>query len=119
MFFITLLQRLDMYGGQVKLTFKGHTQYTTVFGGVCTIISFALLMVFYTIKSIDFIGQYDVRMSMIENVQDGTESIDLTELGYRMAVSKIDPKYGRIEIHMKSRKSDNPLEFNDEMIDLI
>ena len=101
------LHWIDIYGGHVGFTFRGKGSYTSVCGGMCSVLTFLVLIFFYTVKTVDFIGQIDPQYSMVESVLHTDESIDLYSPNYRFAIRKLDRRYGVIQLVQYSRYIDD------------
>ena len=98
------LSDIDFFGGTIGFTFKGKKSHTTMLGGVCSMISVFILIMYYTIKSVDFFGRLDPSISMVENFQDSSKSIDLTALGYRFAIERFDESLGEYQLFQFRRE---------------
>ena len=67
------LKDMDMYGGSIGFTFKGEKSHNTVYGGICSLISYFFLALFYCLKIVDFVGKVDPQVGLVERVQITTE----------------------------------------------
>ena len=94
----TLIKRVDMYGTNIGFTFKGKSNYQTIYGGVCTVMTFLALLFIYVMKTIDFIGKIDPDLTMVDSLSDTMDTFDLYDLNYRFAIRNIEPKYGLISV---------------------
>ena len=65
-------------------------------GGLCSLISGMMFFLYFLLRTGDFILKVDPLVTMSNMIQKGDESINLFEHGYRFAIQKIDPRYGRI-----------------------
>ena len=68
---------------------------------------------------VDFLGMYNLQMSMIESIASTEDSLDLSELGYRFAIQKIDPKYGQIKVEMIERTGPEGEEFKSTEVKML
>ena len=91
-------KKIDVFGGEINFSFKGERNHKTLLGGVCSLLMTLLLILFYTFKTIDFIGKLDPNISMVENFAD-EPSFDLYENGYRFAISSLDPSIGEVRAY--------------------
>ena len=100
------LHKIDMFGAGLSFTFKGESKHTTICGGLCTVFSVFILVCLYAIKAVDFFDRVDPHLSMIENVLSPDYQFDIYEYGYRLAITNIEPKYGRIKAEIINKTID-------------
>ena len=81
----------------VGLKFQGDDKHRTVCGGIVSLFTLTFLVLCYGLMTFEFASGSDPNLVMVEQFKNGAESIDLYRTGYRVAISKIDPHYGRIQ----------------------
>ena len=93
------LESIDIYGQDINFTFRGKSKYNTLLGGSCSLVSLAVVLFYYTFKTLDFVGRIDPRTSMIENVVEPERELDLNAMRYRFAVTAPKNKNLKVEFN--------------------
>ena len=101
------LKSIDMYGGELGLTFKGEGKYNTTCGGVCSLLTFTILLVCYGLITLKYVTGKDKQTTMIEEVYKDKQILNLYENGYRFAVNSMDSRFGRVEANLVIRDRDS------------
>ena len=93
------LQKIDMFGTSLPLTYKNKATYTTSCGSVMTIIAVSGYLVLLGLKLMEFFGQSDpVRHSTVQAASQD-RSLDLNEIGFTFAVENVATEIGQLEAH--------------------
>ena len=80
------LQRFDLLGHDVRMTFERKENFTTDLGAIVSLICGSLLMVIYVVKTMKLLGGIDPTVSMLPMPKDISQEIDLWELQYMFAI---------------------------------
>ena len=66
---------------------------------MCTLLSGIVLLLYFVLKTGDFMLMVDPLVTMSTVVQRSDDRIDLYKHGYRFAIKNLDPRYGRISAY--------------------
>ena len=75
-----------MYGGTIAFTFQGKQRFTSTVGGLCSVVSGLMFLLYFLLRTGDFLLKIDPLVTMTTLRQEKFESIDLYEHGYRFAI---------------------------------
>ena len=83
-----VLQRLDIFGEPLpSFNVRGHETVNSVFGGICSVIIFTIVLLYGVTKFIDLESRSNPNVSFFineDNFGQG-EQINLNERGFRIA----------------------------------
>ena len=81
----TDFSRCDLFGQTIAFTFKGYSDYRTVFGSVMSVACVVVFCVFFAVRAKSLLVGESAFMFVTE-AHMGDEPFDLVELGYFFAV---------------------------------
>ena len=90
------LKRIDIFGANVDLFYKGQARFHTHWGCSVTFCVIIVYMVVVSLKWIEFFGETDPIEHFSEAGQDLDQQIDLQSLGFTFAVDNLDAKIGTV-----------------------
>lgn len=90
----TDFSRCDLFGQRIALTFKGHSDYRSVFGSLITIGSVLVFAIFFGIRTRALMSGESASMFVTDLPVAADASLNLQELGYFFAVERVQPEVG-------------------------
>ena len=97
----SLLKDFDHFGQPIRFTFKDKKAFNTVCGGVVSIFCGLFLLMLLFVRTSKLVTKDDPFFTSTTMARQ-YETVDLWKLGYNLAIEKIDPTVGRIEISKNS-----------------
>ena len=113
-----IIRSLDIFGQSVQLTFRRESSYKSTIGGVASIFSITLLCSLMAIKILEYSDVTNAQNYQRSLVPQNVEQHNLYDLKFRMAVNKIDPRFGELKAFQVRRNETRedmaePIEFYD------
>ena len=93
----TDFSRCDLFGQAIALTFKGQSDYRSVFGSIMSIGCVLVFAIFFSIRTKALLSGENAFM-FVSAVNRRDEAFDLLELGYNFAVRTIPEEIGTISL---------------------
>ena len=81
----TDFSRCDLFGQTIEFTFKGHSDYRSVFGSIMSVTCVLVFAIFSSIRTKALLSGESAFM-YVTDVSRGNEAFNLIELGYYFAV---------------------------------
>ena len=91
----SLIQNFDIYGEGVAFTFQKNARFSTWIGMVFTLLTLSFMIAFTVNRTTKLVSQEDPFFSMLAMAAEDSE-VDLWELNFMFAVTKLDPRAGRV-----------------------
>ena len=91
------IKNLDIFGQSIQLTFRKESKFKTQMGGIISLIFFLVLGYLIALKTAEFsdIDNAHTYTRTVTNTDDSPQ--DLFGLDFRIAITKLDPRFGEIE----------------------
>ena len=97
--------RCDLFGQTIAFTFKGHSDYRSVFGSVMTVGSAIVFAIFFSIRTRALLSGENASM-FVTDMPHPDLAIDLIDLGYYFAVEEIPQEVGTLRLRSLRPGSD-------------
>ena len=100
----TDFSRCDLFGQAIALTFKGQSDYRSVFGSIMSIGCVLVFAIFFSIRTKALLSGENAFM-FVSAVNRRDEAFDLLQLGYTFAVKAIPSEIGTISLKAWSQRN--------------
>ena len=96
----TDFSRCDLFGQKIAFTFKGHSDYRSVFGSIMTVSCVLIFAIFFGIRTKALLSGESASM-FVTDVPRAAGVLDLVGLGYGFAVAKIPREVGWLRLESR------------------